>query len=76
MDASFSRPDSNFKSLRATTVLRWEYRPGSVIYVAWQHGQREFLPGGEFGGTGALTDLLGLESDNTVLIKINYWIGR
>ena len=75
VDASFSRPDFNVKSLRATTVLRWEYKPGSVLYVAWQHGRSEFLPGGEFGGTGAFGDLLGLESDNTVLIKINYWLG-
>lgn len=75
VDASFSRPDFNVKSLRATTVLRWEYKPGSVIYVAWQHGRSEFLPGGEFGGMGALTELLGLESDNTLLIKINYWLG-
>ena len=75
VDASFSRPDFNVKSLRATTVLRWEYKPGSVLYVAWQHGRSEFLPGGEFGGTGAFGDLLGLESDNTLLIKINYWLG-
>jgi len=61
--------------MMADPVLRWEYRPGSVIYVAWQHGQREFLPGGEFGGLGAFGDLLGLESDNTLLIKINYWLG-
>ena len=74
-DASFGNPDFNFKSLRATAVLRWEYVPGSVLYVAWQHGRSEWAPGGTFGGLGAFGDLFGLESDNTLLIKINYWLG-
>lgn len=43
--------------------------------MAWQHGRSEFVPGGEFGGLGALGDLFGLESDNTLLVKINYWLG-
>lgn len=28
-------PDFNYRSLRSTAVLRWEYRPGSTLYVAW-----------------------------------------
>lgn len=74
VDASFGRRDFNFKSLRATSVLRWEYVPGSVIYVAWQHGRSEWAPGGQFGGLGAVGDLFGLESDNTLLVKISYWL--
>ncbi|MCP5108352.1 MAG: hypothetical protein GY950_33505, partial [bacterium] len=32
---SFSDPDFNYKSLRGTALLRWEYRPGSVLYLVW-----------------------------------------
>lgn len=27
------------RSLRANLVLRWEYRPGSTVYLAWAHGR-------------------------------------
>ena len=33
-------PDFNVRSLRGNAVLRWEYRPGSTVYLVWQ--QRRF----------------------------------
>ena len=74
-DFSFGQPDFNYKSLRSTMVLRWEYRPGSVLFVAWQHGRSESLSTGSFGGFHSLADLSSLPSDNTVLIKLSYWLG-
>jgi hypothetical protein len=73
-DFSFGHPDFNYRALRSTTVLRWEYRPGSVVYLAWQHGRSLYGPGSPFRGVGDLWDLLSDESTNTVLIKANYWI--
>ena len=74
-DASFARPDFNFRSLRMTSVLRWESVPGSVLFVAWQHGRSDRGLDGEFGGLGAMRDLFSLETDNTVLVKVSYWLG-
>src|SRR5690606_32992424 len=31
--------DFNLRSLRGTAVLRWEYRPGSTLYLAWQQNR-------------------------------------
>ena len=31
----FGNPDFSEQSLRGNAVFRWEYRPGSVLYVAW-----------------------------------------
>ena len=31
----FDDPDFNFKSLRLNAIYRWEWRPGSAIYVVW-----------------------------------------
>lgn len=73
-DFGFARPDFNFRQLRSTAVLRWEYRPGSVLYVAWQHGRDDFARDGAFEPLGELNGLLGLPSDNTLLIKANYWL--
>jgi len=74
-DADFSKPDFEVTSLRMTSVLRWEYVPGSVLYVAWQHGRSGFDPNGSFSGLGAFPDLLDLPSDNTLLVKVSYWLG-
>jgi hypothetical protein len=54
-------------------VTRWEYRPGSVVYFAWQHGRSGFEPDGTFGGMRDLGALNGEPSDNSLLIKANYW---
>ena len=29
---------STYRSFRTTNVLRWEYRPGSALFVVWQQG--------------------------------------
>jgi len=74
-EADFSRPDFDVMSLRMTSVLRWEYVPGSVLFLAWQHGRADYGPTGDFSGLGAVPDLLSLPSDNTFLVKVSYWLG-
>ena len=34
------RYDFGFNSLQTNTVLRWEYRPGSALYVVWTQSRR------------------------------------
>jgi hypothetical protein len=66
-----------FTSLRTNTVVRWEYRPGSTLFVVWQHGR-----GGSSNinnGQGWMEDyreLLDLHPDNTFVIKLAYWLNR
>jgi hypothetical protein len=72
-DFTFWKPDFNVRQVRSTMVTRWEYRPGSVLYVAWQHGRSGFDQDGHFGGMRDLGALTGERSDNTVMIKANYW---
>ena len=41
--------DFNFRSLRGTAVLRWEWRPGSTLYLAWQQVRSDYAAGiGDF----------------------------
>ncbi|CAN5363557.1 hypothetical protein BH11MYX1_BH11MYX1_20400 [soil metagenome] len=72
---SFGKPDFNFQQLRSTIVLRWEYRPGSNIFAIWNHGQTNQLSDGRFSLASNLSDLARAASDNTVMVKLNYWIG-
>jgi hypothetical protein len=65
----------NYKQFNSNMVLRWEYRPGSTLFVVWTQG-RALGTGAE--GTrsfsGDLRDLFDLHPDNTFLVKASYWL--
>ncbi len=66
--------DFNFKQFRSNTVLRWEYRPGSVLFLVWQQGRGQGDRNlGSFDLGRDLGDLFKTRSDNTFLIKGSYW---
>jgi len=67
-------PDFAVRSLQGNAVLRWEYRPGSTVFVVWQQQRDGFDPDGVFGGR----DVGRLFTDpvrNVVLVKLSYWLG-
>ena len=68
----FSNPDFNFKSLRGTVVLRWEYLPGSLIYFVWTQSRADYAHPGEFQFGRDMSDLFTAPGDNIFLIKISY----
>lgn len=73
-DYSFSERDFRVRSLRGNAVLRWEYRPGSTVFLVWQQ-RRSFrdLAATTFDVGGELVDLLGDQPDNVFIVKFNYW---
>ncbi len=66
-------PDFNWKSLNANLVLRWEYRPGSTIYLVWTQFRDEDENYGHLPFDEGLKDVWNLSANNTFLIKANYW---
>jgi hypothetical protein len=71
---TFINPDFNFKQFRSTTVLRWEYRPGSTIFVVWSQGRSLTTPIGTFNLGRDVHTLFGANATNTVVVKVNYWV--
>ncbi|MBA3395258.1 MAG: carbohydrate binding family 9 domain-containing protein [Deltaproteobacteria bacterium] len=71
----FGRPDFDFRQLRSTVVVRWEYRPGSSIFAIWSHGQTSTIDDGRFALGRDLRGLLEAEGEDVVMVKANYWIG-
>jgi hypothetical protein len=69
---SFGNPDFNVKSLRGTMVLRWEYRPGSLLYFVWTQNRADFGHPGEFQLRRDLGDLLTAPGGNIFLVKFSY----
>ncbi len=37
-DYSFAKPDFNFVQFRSNLIVRWEYKPGSELYLVWSQG--------------------------------------
>jgi hypothetical protein len=67
----------NFKQLRSNTVLRWEYRPGSTMFVVWTQGRDMFHNRPNTTTWRDETDeLFKAHPDNTFLIKVAYWLSR
>ncbi|MCX7797053.1 MAG: carbohydrate binding family 9 domain-containing protein [Melioribacter sp.] len=69
----FNNPDFNFKSIRGTAVLRWEIKPGSVLYLVWSHNQANEDNPGDFRFIRNIQQLWNSDADNVFLIKFTYW---
>ena len=74
-DLSFANPDFSVRALRTNTVLRWEFRPGSTVYLVWAQTRddTEVRPF-DFGDDAGL--LFRSPAKNVVMLKVAYWIDR
>lgn len=71
-DYSFGNPDFNFRQFRANLVLRWEYIPGSTLYVVWSQGRTSYLLDGAFDLGRDLSGLFDVHPENVFLVKFSY----
>ncbi len=65
-------PDFNFKSFRANLVIRWEYLPGSILYLVWTQDRDNYSHPGNFGLRRDMGDLLHSESTDIFFLKASY----
>ena len=63
----------NQKQFNSNAVLRWEYRPGSVLFVVWQQGRFDQRDPATFEAGRDLRNLFFTHPDNTLLVKLSYW---
>jgi hypothetical protein len=65
--------DFNTRSFRSNAVLRWEWRPGSTLYVVWQQNRASTQP----LGTASVSDMfssLSAPGDHVFAVKTTFWI--
>jgi hypothetical protein len=65
--------DFNYLSFRTTNVLRWEFKPGSTLFVVWQQGRDQDGTRGDFRLGRDFGDVFSTPSTNTFLVKMAYW---
>jgi len=64
----------NSKQFNSNLVVRWEYRPGSVMFLVWQQGRFNGEHPGSFEASRDLRSLFRAHPDNTLLLKMSYWL--
>ncbi len=63
--------------LRTNNVVRWEYRPGSVLFFVWAQGRdaRDSNPE-RFDVLRGYDAVFSRRPENVFLVKASYWLGR
>jgi hypothetical protein len=72
---TFRDPSFTLRSLRGNAVLRWEYRPGSTLFLVWTRNGASSLSRGQMQLREDAGALLEGPSENIFLVKMNYWLG-
>ncbi len=70
---SFPNPNFSFNEFRSNLVARWEYLPGSTLYLVWEHNRSNQDDHYRSGWGSNLDRMFGLSATNTFMMKINYW---
>ena len=72
---SFTLPnrDFNVQSFRSNLVLRWEWRPGSTLYLVWQQDRAWEEAMRERTSIGDMFSSLGRRGDNYFAVKTSFW---
>ena len=73
---SFGSPDFNFRSLRGTAVVRYEYRPGSTLFFVWTQERDGSDAFGDFNFSRDRSALFRDRPTNIFQVKATYWLGR
>lgn len=72
IDYSFGDPDFAFVQFRSNLVLRWEYIPGSEIFLVWSQGITGSGNPGDHLFRSLDNQIFGQQPENTFLIKATY----
>jgi hypothetical protein len=74
---SFTIADRDFseRSLRGNAVLRWEWRPGSTLFLVWQQVRESEDWRGDFDMNRGIRELLRAPASNVLMLKVTWWFG-
>jgi hypothetical protein len=74
-DYSFDDPAFNDRQFRSNAVLRWEYRPGSTLFVVWNQKRDDSDLSGHFDLHRNTGQLFSANATNELIVKVSYWLG-
>ncbi len=76
VDYTFDQPNFNFFDFNSNLVIRWEYRPGSVLYLVWSQNRNESFSNGTFKLWNDMETLfMDTYPHDILLLKLSYRFG-
>jgi hypothetical protein len=72
-DYTIENPDFNFIQFRSNLVAKWEYRPGSLIYLVWSSDHTGDTSPVDVPIGDSLRQIWDIFPTNIFLIKFSYW---
>ena len=75
---AFLIPSQDFtvRALRGNAVLRWEYTPGSSLFLVWTQQQEQGFGDARFNMAGQVGRAFTDPARHVFLVKVSRWIGR
>ena len=73
--ATFGNPNFTVRALQGNAVLRWEYRPGSALFLVWQQQRSGSSSDGSLRFDRDVRGLFRDPVTNVFLLKLSYWLG-
>lgn len=73
---TFDQPDFNVKEFLSNMVVRWEYLPGSTIYLVWSQTRNQSVSDGNFNLRNDFTTLFDDKPYNVFLLKMSFRLGK
>lgn len=70
---TYADPSFSIRSLRSNVVLRWEYRPGSTLFLVWNQARANLDRDPRFRALRDLGNIFGDDMRNVLLVKGNYY---
>ncbi len=74
-DYRFDKPDFNIQEFLSNLVIRWEYNPGSSVYLVWSQTRSNSNTSGVMDYSNDMENLFSEKPHNVFLIKFSYRFG-
>lgn len=76
LNYELENPDFNVKEFLSNLVFRWEYRPGSFIYLVWSQTRSGYHPYGQLRFRNDFKNMWDIHPTDALMLKVSYRIGR
>ncbi len=73
---TFDQPNFDVREFLSNMVVRWEYLPGSTIYLVWSQTRSQTNSTGNFDVNNDMTSLFQTKPYNVFLLKMSFRIGK
>ena len=66
-------PDFNYQEFRSNLVGRWEFRPGSTLYLVWTNTRYTYSDQIDQSIWKSFGSIWDVKSENVFMVKFSYW---